>query len=297
MKENPPVSVVVPVYNDPGGLRKLIPALEDQTIDEPYEVLLVDNNSSDETDDVLRELTASKETFRVLSYDRRQSSYAARNEGIRRARGRFLVFTDADCVPESDWLEQGIGRLRSENAGLVAGAVRVLYTGEEPTLAESIDGYLHMNQQEYVEAGWGVTGNLFVRHDCLKEHGAFDETLVSGGDSEFGRRLTNHGVRIVYEDSAVVHHPARRSLGALLRKEWRIGRGIRDLAGSGRLDWTPVTPAEFCPRRSPSELTQVRDGLLWVLKCLVVYNVVRWTNVVSRLQCWNGLGGGADAEQ
>lgn len=281
------VSVIVPVYNDPEGIRRIVPALKQQDIDKQYEVILVDNDSTDATHELLVRLTGKYENFHVAEYTKKQSSYAARNEGIRQAEGRIFAFTDADCRPAEDWLRQGVSTMLSSGVGLVSGAVKVEYREETPSLAELLDGTLHMNQKKYLEEGWGGAGNLFVRRKFVRKYGAFDPELISGGDSEFGRRLTGQGVKITHEETAVVHHPARRTLRGLLAKEWRIGRGIRDLARSNRLEWDPVSLRDFLPRQAPGRLRQQFQGVLSQLQLFLAYNLVRLTNVIARMSIWN----------
>ena len=109
----PIVSVVIPVYNGEKDLPDLIECLRSQTYPpHSVEYLLVDNKSRDYTSTILQ--TAAKSpsqegfnqiTIRNLSENKIQSSYAARNKGIRASRGEIIAFTDADCRPESQWLQ------------------------------------------------------------------------------------------------------------------------------------------------------------------------------------------------
>lgn len=283
MSKNLRVSVVTPVYNDPDGARKLILALREQTLEEPYEVIFVDNNSDDETPRVLRERTEGLGGFRVVEYTERQGSYAARNEGIRRARGDVLAFTDADCRPVDRWLEAGIRKLRESGAELTAGPIRVTYREEHPNLWEYLDSTIHLNQREYVEDGWGATANLFVRRDCFREHGTFRAQLQSSGDCEFGKRVTGAGGRIEFATDALVRHPARRTFLSLMKKERRIARGHRQLAEMGKrqlpeLSVKDFLPALWIPGRDERELSLVQKG-----KVLVGANLIRWVQSWYRL--------------
>ena len=93
---NPFVSVIVPVYNDPEGIRDCLTALSEQSYpDDRYEVIVVDNGSTDSTRSVISEFPV---TFRIE--DEIQGSYAARNTGIANAHGDVFGFVDADCTPE-----------------------------------------------------------------------------------------------------------------------------------------------------------------------------------------------------
>lgn len=118
--KQPFVTVVVPVYNDAGRIGVLIERLLAQSYPKDrYEVIIVDNGSSDETGTIVA-------GYPVVLLEERaiQSSYAARNKGIVHACGEVVVFTDSDCVPEDNWLEAGVMALRESGAVLAGGNVR-----------------------------------------------------------------------------------------------------------------------------------------------------------------------------
>lgn len=265
------VSVITPVYNDPDGLRKLIPTLRNQTLEEPYEVVFVDNDSTDETPRVLRERTRDLDRFRWVEYPDRQGSYAARNEGIRRAGGDVLAFTDADCRPRSNWLRTGLRCLEEEGVDLVAGRMEMTHSGEDPNAWEYLDSALHLNQERYAAEGWGATANLFVHRSVFDEHGLFDATRRTGGDTEFGRRVTGRDGRIAYGEGAVVVHPARRTFREFVEKELRLARGSDLPARSESVNPRDFLPAYWLPEHEdydPSTYTKA--------KVLFGANLVRW---------------------
>src|SRR5690242_505050 len=127
----PKVSVIVPIYNGEEDLPGLIDCLRTQTYPRAQvEYLLVDNASRDRTADIIK--TCSEESkregliIRYLSETKIQTSYAARNTGIRAATGDFLAFTDADCRPQPGWLFNLIQPFVNPEVGLVAGSIEAL---------------------------------------------------------------------------------------------------------------------------------------------------------------------------
>src|SRR3990170_3006911 len=103
----PKISVIVPVYNDAQRIGKCIESLLQQTYPhEKYEVIIIDNGSTDETREVIK-----KYPVKLLIEDKIQSSYAARNKGIKNAKGEVIAFTDSDCIPGNDWIERGVANL------------------------------------------------------------------------------------------------------------------------------------------------------------------------------------------
>src|SRR5205823_12126363 len=97
--------VVVPTYRRPDKARRLLHALEDQQLDEPFEVVLVDDGSGDATAAELERLAgASPLAVTLVRLDRNSGPAAARNPGLKAVRGARVAFVDDDCVPQPGWL-------------------------------------------------------------------------------------------------------------------------------------------------------------------------------------------------
>lgn len=283
MSDTIPVSVVVPVYNELKTVPSLVDALDDQAFPETFEVIFVDNGSTDGTRSRLEQLTSHRRNFRVIQHTERQSSYAARNEGVRRAEGEIIAFTDADCRPTSEWLRSGVQTLRETGIELAAGPVRVTFENQEPNLWEYLDAAVHLNQRDYVEDGWGATANLFVRSDCFDAYGTFEPRLTSGGDCEFGKRVTGAGGRIDFAEDAVVRHPARRTFLSLMKKERRIALGHKQLAAMGKRQLPELSVKDFLPAVWIPEHEDVELGPAMKLKVLLGANCIRWVQSWYRL--------------
>ena len=149
------------------------------------------------------------------------------------ARGDVIAFTDADCIPSSEWLDQGVKALMSEpNIGLVAGRIDLFPADpQHPNpyeLYESI--VMGFPQQQFIEQGrFGVTANLFTFKSVLDAVGYFDETLKSGGDRQWGERVFASGYKQIYSDLAMIRHPARNSWESIRKRSIRITGGKYDL--------------------------------------------------------------------
>ncbi|WP_340100123.1 glycosyltransferase [Salinibaculum salinum] len=223
----PSVSVVVPVYNDPDGLRATIRSLVEQTYPAArYEIVVVDNDSTDSTPDVARSVaTAHSDLVSVESETDVQGSYAARNTGIEASDGEILAFVDADVVADADWLETAVASMDAHDAAYAGCRVDVVCS--ERTCAGLYDAQMGFPVERYVtENNFAPTCALLVARDVVRDVGPFDEQLVSGGDVEFGQRVADAGWTLHYVPDARVVHPARSSLRSLLGKHLRVGRGI-----------------------------------------------------------------------
>jgi glycosyltransferase involved in cell wall biosynthesis len=229
MTDLPRVTVIVPAYNAAGEIAALIEALMGQDYpSELAEIIIVDNNSTDETFEI-----ASKYKITVLKEDEYQSSYAARNSGLNRASGEYIAFTDADCLPEPDWLKNGITEIMNQKADLAGGQVKFYFHGRAGA-AELYDSLTNMDNKRVIENRQvAKTANLFVRSDVFGKAGPFPGNVKSGGDVQWTKRATDMGFKIVYIEQAVVKHPARK-LGELVKKQRRVARGQYEiLKGQG----------------------------------------------------------------
>jgi glycosyltransferase AglE len=215
----PAVSIIVPVYNCSESITALIESLLDQEYPKNlYEVILVDNNSSDNTP-----RTIEQYPVKLLHENNIQSSYAARNKGIKAAKYDYLAFTDADCIPNRKWLSSGISTLIRESADLAGGNIEFIFP-EKPTNAQLYDSITHLNTKAYVNKNSSApTANLFTRSDVFEKTSLFPE-VKSGGDYSWTNNAVKKGFKIVYAPDATVKHPARK-LGQLLKKRHRIGAG------------------------------------------------------------------------
>ena len=230
------VSVVVPVFNDFDRLRACLQALEAQTWPlAALEVLVVDNGSAGD----IRPVVAPYGFVRLL-VEPRPGSYSARNRALGEVRGDVLAFTDVDCLPDRRWLEQGVEALRRAGPmSIVGGRVEVFAEdAQRETWAEEFEIALGFSQQLYIETKhYCATANLFTTPQVFARVGPFNDTLKSGGDQEWGRRAHAAGVRFVYAEGALIRHPARRTLGELLRKRARLVGGHLDIARSQHPEW------------------------------------------------------------
>ncbi len=227
----PSLSVVIPIYNGEADVEPLMNCLRAQTYPrDRVEFLLVDNNSNDNTANLLREkiteANGEGSQFRYCFEAEIQSAYAARNNGIRAAHHPIIVFTDADCRPRPDWLMSLVQPLADETVGLVVGEV---VGAQGDSWLEDYASYMDVLSQAHTLAHdfapYGQTANLAVRLEAFVEVGVFRPFLTTGGDADMCWRIQQGGDwRLAFAAAAVVEHCHRRTLEDL-RSQWkRYGR-------------------------------------------------------------------------
>lgn len=225
----PRVSVVIPVRDDLPRLLTCLELLERQTYPRDLvEIVVADNGSAEDVATAL----GSRPGVRVVR-ETTPGSYVARNTAVAATAGEVLAFTDADCRPHEDWIASGVAALTEPGAAdAVGGDIHLVFRdGGEPLTGPELYEAIHdFDQRHYIERfGFAATANLFVPRTVFEKVGAFDARLHSGGDLNFGTRLTAAGYRLGYAGGAVVDHPSRPTWAELRTKSRRVSRGLADL--------------------------------------------------------------------
>ena len=182
-------SIVVPFYNVQDTLPLCVESLLSQTFPRAaYEILLVDNNSTDRS----AALAARFDSIRVLS-EPKQGAYAARNHGIRAAHGEIICFTDPDCAVAPQWLQAIDDELRAPSVQLVLG---YRHYGTRLRVMELLAAYEAEKAAFVIDAQipklyYGFTNNMAVRRTMFEQLGLFPERK-RGGDTIMVQAVVHH---------------------------------------------------------------------------------------------------------
>jgi len=211
------VSIIIPVYNDGDRLKLCLTALEKQTYNrDDFEVIVVDNGSE-------QDIKAVTDMFKRVRYEQEKcpGSSAARNKGLLSAQGEILAFTDADCIPAVNWIENGVRAMKSSLEDiLVAGRVDYHFMDPlYPTMSELYDSTLYLRSQIDMETFHVIaTANLFTYKRIFNVIGYFDDAMKYRSDFEWTLRAYWSNYRQIYVDDAVVSHAAKNSLRELFKR-------------------------------------------------------------------------------
>jgi glycosyltransferase involved in cell wall biosynthesis len=205
-------SVVVPTRNRKRLLLDAVEALWAQTLaPDRFEIIVVDNRSTDGTDAMMRELQARSPcrlTYIVMPENRGPAR--SRNAAARAARGAVLAFTDDDCRPAPEWLERGLEAFRDSRVALASGTV--LYKPEQVGTTRFFTREVGQVTSENATYTWT---NTFYRRAVFLELGGTDESLcrpdfrnrvVDCGDTDLAWRLKDRGYANTFVAEAVVYH-------------------------------------------------------------------------------------------
>ncbi|MBB4098336.1 glycosyltransferase [Sphingomonas kyeonggiensis] len=219
------VAVVIPVWNGEAVLGRCLDALARQTVPrDAFQIIVVDNGSSDATADIARRYPGVE-----LLEEKRPGSYAARNLAIGQVRAPIIAFTDVDCEPAPDWLEQVL-RAAAANPGFGVLAGKIELFDEIVQEREVFGDYerLFSFPQAHAARGNCATANWASETALLRELGGFDAGLKSGGDRQMALRIKDAGYPLVYVPGMVVRHPVRASRAELVHKRRRLSGGRWD---------------------------------------------------------------------
>ena len=215
------VSVVVPSHGRHLRLRWLLNALEEQTLAEPWEVVVVHDYDEGTAARVLdRHPLARTGRLRHHAIAPGTGSPARqRNIGWRAARGRMIAFTDDDCRPDPAWLDRLVASVRDPDRDVVQGATRPDPLESDVLAAPHVRTLLIEPPAPFAQ-----TANILYPRALLERLGGFDERAISGEDVGLARRAIAAGSPIVGARRAVVHHAVEsHTLPGILRQnlKWR----------------------------------------------------------------------------
>jgi glycosyltransferase involved in cell wall biosynthesis len=252
---HPYFSVVIPTYNRLGRLRHVITALEQQAYpSDTYEVIVISDGSTDGTDAYLEAL---RSTMPVQWFPQaNRGPAAARNAGIQKAGGEFILFIDDDLVPEPRLLaEHARSHYEARRDVVVLGP---MLTPKGFEMAPWVRWEQEMLMKQYkamLRGDWPATarqfytGNASLRRSHILAAGGFDEGFRRAEDVELAYRLADRGLDFVFNMQAVGMHFAERSFRAWLDAAYTYGRNDVIFARDRNQKWLlPAVRREFGER-------------------------------------------------
>lgn len=225
----PVCSVIIPVFNGSIHVPALLECLAAQTY-KNAEYIVIDNGSTDNSyASILKEAKKYAHLpVRLLQEKTVKSAYAARNTGIRAAAGEILAFTDVDCRPTADWLNNLMRQFAEKDVGIVAGAI---LPKQGVTAIERYSARRRLLSQDFTLTHsfkpYGQTANLALRRQVFEQIGLFRPFLYTGGDADICWRASMETAwQLVFQPDAIVLHCHRTSIAGLVSQFFRYGIGV-----------------------------------------------------------------------
>ncbi len=233
----PNVSLIICTKNRADALKKCLTKINELIVSNvSWELIVVDNNSSDNTAAIVQEFI--KESSISIKYvvEYKKGSGAARNCGWKNAAksSLVLIYTDDDCYPERDYIDQHWMLFNSQPDCVFVGGRVLLYDPDDlPVTIQTRDTPYSFKPYEHVYAGFIHSANIAIRKDALDAIGGWDDRLGAGTtypseDLDVIARLLAVGFSGVYDPKpCVFHHHGRKDASTIasLMQGYDAGRG------------------------------------------------------------------------
>ena len=234
--ETPVFSVVIPTYNRVDALKRVLSAWEAQVpVDISFEAVVVDDGSEDETALFLESISSARFSLRT-DFQVNSGPAAARNRGLRMAKGKYLLFTGDDIEPAPNLLRSHLEEHRrlADDRWAVLGRIDWASDLQLTSTMKHVDGvgaqqfgFHYMRGGKEYDFRHFYTSNVSVSRDLLaKEPSGFstDFPLAAFEDAEYAYRLRRHGLRIIYQASARAWHNHPYNVGAFFLRQVACGQ-------------------------------------------------------------------------
>jgi glucosyl-dolichyl phosphate glucuronosyltransferase len=221
------ISVILCTYNRAGRLTATLESIRNLHLppELAWELIIVDNNSTDDTEKVVREYQRAAPFDVRYVFERTQGHSRARNRGITESKGLVLAFTDDDVILDAHWLEQLWRTYDRFDCLGVGGRIVPVWACGKPAWLQEDGPYALMNAIVSFDQGGGTCvlktppfgANMSFRRTAFEQYGLFRTDLGRIGvrllgceDTEFGMRLLRNNERLVYSPGMLVYHPVEK---------------------------------------------------------------------------------------
>jgi glycosyltransferase involved in cell wall biosynthesis len=291
------ITAIVCTHNRSKVLRAAIESLVTQTLPTGcgWEILVVDNNSTDETRKVVEEFEERYPGLIRYCFESRQGISYARNAGVQNANGEIVAFLDDDETAGVGWLKSLTANLHGDEWVGAGGRILAVATMPLPRWLTANSDFTNGPLPSFdrgLDAGElkepPFSANMAFRREVFDKLGGFrtdlgrsGQGLFSNEDTEYGRRLMRAGLHLRYEPSAVTHHPVHESrLHKQYYLTWWFNKGrsdVREFGTEPTANHVLGIPGRFLP------------SLVWL--------TVRWMVSIDpvqrfkwKMQVWNIIG-------
>lgn len=210
-------TVIIPTHNRSDALKRALHSLSKQTMSqERFELIVVNDGSSDETPDVCERFREKIKNLELISHRHSKGAWVSRNAGIARSRGRLVLFTDDDCVAAGNWIERMTSVL--ERHPIVAGAIWDYGTNPVQFCHNISQFHPFLRGRKSGEREFLAGANMGFQKPVLEMLEGFSTNQRLAMDMDMAIRARIRGYRIHFDSEArVFHNPGRIRLGKILR--------------------------------------------------------------------------------
>lgn len=227
------ISVVITTYNEGSYLKDLLDSMVNQA--QPFQVVIVDSESTDNTRQVVTEYAGKYEFIKYIV--RKCSRGEGRNIGVRESDYDYVLFTDGDAIANAFWIEN-MRSFFKKGYGVVAG--RTIQMGYEP--------FEKLGRVELYFEDFEVTSpsvNLGYRRQLFLDIGGFDQNFVTAEDIDLNIRAALAGEKIAHCEDCVIYHRTRSTFIGFLEQAFWNGFGRKQLTNKHKHVWSHFKASEI----------------------------------------------------
>jgi glycosyltransferase involved in cell wall biosynthesis len=223
----PEFSAIICTYNRCESLRDTLQSLEQMTVPEDlrWDLTVIDNNSVDQTKQVVQQFSASALFPVNYVFESRPGLSYARNTGIQCSKGRIIAFTDDDVMVDKSWLVNIRAAFQEHNCKALGGKIVPVWPGPPPQWFQEDGPFatpraivsFDLGNEPCIAEAYPCGANMAFMRELFNRYGNFrvdlgrlKDTLLGGEDFEFFRRIKEGGDQIFYAPGAVVFHPVTK---------------------------------------------------------------------------------------
>jgi len=219
------VSVIIPAFNESKNLPVILKALNAQTV-KPLQIIVIDNNSTDNTLEVAKSLGA------ITLFEKERGTNNALETGRLTATGDLVARVDADCIPNPDWIERIVARFQDPKIVGLTGPYDYYDGGwffRKVTLA--FQRYIYSATHHMLDflnhGAIMIGGNSISRRITLEKIGGFDRKIIFyGDDTDLAKKLSKEGM-VFFDKDLIMKSSARRfKEKGLLHILWKYMQGF-----------------------------------------------------------------------
>lgn len=274
MADNPLISIVICTYNRAELLQKALLSMQQQELDPSlFEILIVDNNSTDHTVEISQRFVNKYDHF-FYYRETDQGLSHARNRGWKEAKGAYVGYFDDDAIAPSDWLQRAYHVAAEIQPDIFGGPFVAYYENEPPEwLPKGFGTRIPHESSQFLENGVCLSGtNVFFKRNYLEQYGGFDtnfgmkgKKIYYGEETELIKRLTRQidEPKIYYHRPMIVEHlvPYRK-----LTLRWHAkSRYSRSISAYTLQNDEPAVTRNFFIGKSAAYLMQLVSNLFKAL--------------------------------
>lgn len=286
-------TIIIPTRNRKDFLKRCLAAALSQDYSD-YEVIVIDNGSSDGTDEMIRDAFPK---VRYFLQDKVPGPAATRNLGIRKALGEIIAFTDDDCIVPPNWLQLQLKYYDDQQIAAVGGSQNSHQPNfyDKLQMAHYADELQGLQRVERV-SGWEglITANMSVRREIFDRVGLFDESFITGADPEFIGRVSRAGYAFIRDPDIPVEHYKVYTLRSFLKM--RFQRGCGSVLADIKLNslsarrFVPIMNVVRVARDWRNYRRLFGGGVTTFLRFWGLNIIIRWIDVSGRVYYYWTIG-------